>query len=554
MKKITVILLVLLAMLLSACAGGNSAAPPNTASQTQGSAGSSGSVPSATEQTKPALPDPSTLLVMVYDRGNMSSEYGTPVDNKWVKLIQEAMLTDYNLTVNYHPVPRNEDNNQINVLMAAQNAPDICFTYTTTVWQNYAQQGGLSDMGPSIEKYGDNILDHCKDVLPYGQYESKQLGIHAKRTNVAQTGSYIRKDWVDALGMTMQRNEHGFYAVTTDWLYDYMMAATDANLDGAPDNQIWGTSGYGTTYYWHLHLLEAFYLQEECTDEIRAIYPEFLFPGAKEGYRYLNKMFNDGLIYPDFALIPGQMDKTLYNEHIANGNIGVWFNDSRYGVGIPADQGGTGANETLRQNTPTAEITAFDLINAQGAPAFKKRYPPTGFIIFVPVFSKNVDGAVMYLNWLANWDNDRVLRYGFEGEHYQMIDGVPTTIDTEYNSKTRISVGDLALMYNGNPNADEEAKASVITLADPDKIINAESDGIALVNSWSPFSFASIIQTEMDYGVALDEKEGELRVKVIMCAPDQFDATWDSLVNEYLSLGGQAVIDEKQAVYDEFYK
>jgi hypothetical protein len=39
-----------------------------------------------------------------------------------------------------------------------------------------------------------------------------------------------------------------------------------------------------------------------------------------------------------------------------------------------------------------------------------------------------------------------------------------------------------------------------------------------------------------------------------MCKPEEFEAIWDRLLNEYLSIGGQAFIDEKQAVWNEFYK
>ena len=55
---------------------------------------------------------------------------------------------------------------------------------------------------------------------------------------------------------------------------------------------------------------------------------------------------------------------------------------------------------------------------------------------------------------------------------------------------------------------------------------------------------------EGDYGSALSEKIGELRVKSITCTTDEFDTTYDTLLEEYLGMGGQAVIDESTAAYE----
>lgn len=40
-------------------------------------------------------------------------------------------------------------------------------------------------------------------------------------------------------------------------------------------------------------------------------------------------------------------------------------------------------------------------------------------------------------------------------------------------------------------------------------------------------------------------------MKCITCAQDAFDSTWETVVGEYLSMGGQEVIDEKTAAYNK---
>ncbi|MGI5899088.1 MAG: hypothetical protein ACOX8S_04090 [Christensenellales bacterium] len=552
MKKITALLFAALIILTAMLSGCTDTAPQASSTNAAASPTVAAAAPtSAAATSAPAEPEPlplTKLTVEVFDRGNMESSYGTPTDNKWTQLIKDAILQECNIEVEYFAVPRNDEISQLNVLMAAGTAPDIVFTYETPIWQNYCSLGGVADLTEPIQLYGENILANMSDALPYGQFEGRQMALFAKRANVTMRGAFMRKDWADALNIEIGMTDYGGYSMSVEDVYNAMKAFAEANLDGAPAGQVWGMSNYGTSHYAMLALIEAFYDQQALTDEILAVYPPFMWPNAKEGYRFVNQLFNEGLVYPDFALISGVMDKTLFGEHITNGNVGIWFNDGTYGFG------NNGVYETLRQNTPTAEVITFEVLNQEGKPSYKQVYAPIGFVIFVPSFSKNVDGAVMYLNWLADYQNDRVLRLGFEGEHYDMVDGVPTVIDLDYNTKTRVSTGDLCLMYNGNPNLEENLAATLINLPEPDRPIREMAELIDNYNSFAPATFTSVIRSELDYSVALEEKEGELRVKIIMCKPEDFDATWDKLVNEYLSIGGQAVIDEKQAVWNEFYK
>ena len=64
----------------------------------------------------------------------------------------------------------------------------------------------------------------------------------------------------------------------------------------------------------------------------------------------------------------------------------------------------------------------------------QQNYPPTAIICMVPVFSEVVNETVMYMDFLADYDNDKVLRYGFEGENYTLVDGIPTDINLDYQN------------------------------------------------------------------------------------------------------------------------
>jgi putative aldouronate transport system substrate-binding protein len=55
------------------------------------------------------------------------------------------------------------------------------------------------------------------------------------------------------------------------------------------------------------------------------------------------------------------------------------------------------------------------------------------------------------------------------------------------------------------------------------------------------------IQSEAKLKNSLYEKETETFVKSIVVKPSDFDRTYDSLVKEYLKVGGQQVINDRKA-------
>ena len=93
--------------------------------------------------------------------------------------------------------------------MASREAPDLVFTYTDSVYYNFAKQGGLAPLDEAIANYGPNITANLAECLPYGQYEGVQYAVYAKRAARDITGHYIRKDWCDKLGIELRTDENG---------------------------------------------------------------------------------------------------------------------------------------------------------------------------------------------------------------------------------------------------------------------------------------------------------------------------------------------------------
>ena len=534
MKKWMSMLLcaIMIVSALAGCSGGGNSSKNDSSTP---SASNSQADASKADSTPTPSGDATTLTVSIFDRGTTTAEFGTVTDNRYVDWINETFGAPNNINVEFYPIPRSEEVNKLNALMASKDAPDVVFTYTDSVYYNFAKQGGLAALDDLLAQYGEHINTNLAECLPYGQYNGVQYAIYAKRAARDITGHYIRKDWCDKLGITLRTDENGFYTMNIDELHDALVKFRDADVDQT-GQQIFamGMSGSGNQGRSVTGIRDAFMDAANITAEQIACEPEFMWAGVKEGFRWLNKCYNEGLMDPDYGT---QSDTTKKAEYVTANRTGYWTDDSWWQVNVGA------ALEALNENNPDAEVVALKLENVYGK-MMQQNYPPTAIICMVPVFSKAQTEAVKYLDWLADYENDKVLRYGFEGENYTLVDGVPTDIHLDYQN-----LSDYALMYNGDPDATVNTATVVASLPEFTKTIRTQNLQIGIEGGYTPYPFGQEIVALTNYKTDLDAKIAELYVNSIMASPDQFDTVWDQYAQEYLTIGGQQVIDEKKAVY-----
>ena len=485
-----------------------------------------------------------TLNVMVYDREDMPEEYGTPVNNQWTRFLREKCLDELGLDVTYTAVSRNNDAKEITVLLASANPPDILFAYDHDMWLRFCESGLLMDLTEPLAQYGPNILKNQADVLPYGKYQGRQYAICNERGSTEVTSGFIRQDWLDRIGVQPARSEDGHLMMTTDELYDVLAAFRDQGLCGRQDGSVF--LSYGSTYWPILLILEAFYEEDQITAEDLYALPNFLYAGAREGYRYLNRLYNAGLMNADFAFI-GDNDKSAYIQKIVSGQAGFWINDSWFGFFDDT-------YSRLMEQDPDAAVAAVDLIGPGRQPSYKYTYNDYGLMIFVPARSAHVGAAIKYLDYLSRPENDMILRYGFENEHYILSDdGFPMTKDREHNRATRVDVSDLALMYNGNVylgNAD--AALNLQMLPEALRGLRKQAHNVALTHSFQLPVTDRYLTVSSSQQYLLEEKERALRFRTIMCAAEDFDRVWEACVADYLNCGGSDIIGQKRALFQRY--
>ncbi|NOU79108.1 extracellular solute-binding protein [Paenibacillus sp. LMG 31459] len=480
-----------------------------------------------------------TLKVEIFDRGNSPAPY-TITNNYLSQLIQTNFGDPNNIDVEFVPVQRSEEVTKLNVLMASNtDVPDIVFTYDSSVFYRYAQQGGLTDVGALIDEYGPNLKKFIgEDTLAFGQLDGQQFSIPGKRAITGRYSSYIRQDWLDKLGLPVP--------TTTDELYTTLKAFKEKDPGGLgskniPMGMALAPAQFETLIYSFMKPISG-----ELTYSQRYELP--LHEGFKDAMQFLNKLYNEGLISKDFSL---DEDKTQLAKDIQNGNVGYWSED--VDVLFYAD----GTLDNLYKNVQGSKVQPVDVLTNANVDNkhIKSRYASNGMYIMIPKSSKRAVEAVKYLDWMATGNNLIDIYSGVEGENYDLIDGIPVVkADVAQEFADRLfNAGDTAIISNSKNLGDQATNEKAWISGFPERNQEALKQSIAIANTDTigPIVFGKPIEAESQYGTTLNDKLAVIIVKTAMVKPDQFETVYEQEMKDYMSLGGDKLKAELEKALTE---
>ncbi|HHY81515.1 MAG TPA: extracellular solute-binding protein [Clostridiales bacterium] len=498
------------------------------------------------EPTEEPPKEPVKITVEVFDRGTDGGKTD-PTNNYWTDWIKQKLLEDENIEVTFIPVSRWEETEQLNNLMAAGTAPDVCYTYSGDLVSLYREQGGLTVLNPYMDllKDLDELLGEDESLPGRRLIERNRIAetgeihsIPARRMNVAGINTFIRKDWLDKLNLPIPNTIDEFF----DTLVAFKENADVLGVDVIPFEMT-------TDVRWRAEPLIHSFIDPNLSDKEKwintVIDRNYLLPGVKEGYRFLNKMYNAGLIDPEFYLYK---DDVKNEEYIKAGRVGSFIHnwDQPY-------RGSPSLVDSMRENFPDAEYITIDpFVNSVGK-RVKMKYNQAGLNVFVPSFSKNAEAAVRYINWLAKPEVYRFLQFGEEGVNHEVVNGLPRTIaatgPTIQNSLNNI---DYTLNMNGIWLGDHETTLKAIAngySCEPHYIENAMKT--ALNDAYALPVVPVTLTVAGPYSEDLKTK-GEVGTCNAIRAPEsEFDKIWDEFIADWKASGADEIIAERAAKYIE---
>lgn len=271
--------------------------------------------------------------------------------------------------------------------------------------------------------------------------------------------------------------------------------------------------------------------------------------GWKEYIRFMNTLYNEGLMDPEYFTASdfGQKQK----ENLVSGLVGYW----EYDVNGNVDNLRGGLLQNLKQNVPDAEfVSMVPVANMWDGKVYNPTYPITGAFNFIPKTAKDIGACIKYLDFLAG-EGGHMVFHGVEGEHFNFVDGIPVVIDADHNAKTKdYTRHDLFLVGNQGYYATESDFALATSKELPgweqyviDNYTNA-AFGIRLPAG----TYSSPTQVEQSGNVKkLDDDYG---VKLTTCNPSEFDKIFDEYQTELKKYDMEKTIQERTEYYNKTFK
>ena len=315
--------------------------------------------------------------------------------------------------INPSPVAAQE---QFNLMIASGEYPDIIEYY----WQDIeggAQQYVDDGVLVSISDYIDNMPNFKKfnkeNPLIAAQYQDVDGNmiyapcIRKDDELRVYLGPMIRQDWLDKLGLKMP--------TTTDELYNVLKAfkTGDPNGNGKADEiPFTGIDANSITYgisniVWAFDTHYDFYVKDgKVTHGI-------MENNFKEALKYMNKLFAEGLIDPDYMI----NDEQKYDSKVINDKSGFYF----------------GVQPSFYYNNMNPEkqhVVAVPYIGGKcNNPAYLSNLCGNGAAITTACI--NPSGAAKWLDEFYSEEGTTIANFGKEGKTYNVVDG-KKVLDREY--------------------------------------------------------------------------------------------------------------------------
>ena len=214
------------------------------------------------------------------------------VDGSYAKtMIEQATNTELEII----QVPTKELDNKLNILLASGDRPDIIQCETETMESQLLSAGILLPINEYWDNYPNikNGRDEATwDLMRYTDGNIYSIGI--KNPNPLSIIAY-RQDWLDKLGLEVPTTLDEYYKVAT------AVAKEDPDGNGVDDTFAFG--GYqNVDTSWFDHIFGAYgALPNYWMLQDGHLVNGSIQPGMKDALVFLNKMYTDGLIDPEFV-------------------------------------------------------------------------------------------------------------------------------------------------------------------------------------------------------------------------------------------------------------
>ncbi|WP_409342003.1 extracellular solute-binding protein [Paenibacillus sp. MBLB4367] len=494
------------ALMATAGCSGNTKPSSEAAGSTSPAAGSPSSAAS------PAAAKVSTIKIFAPDLAK-AVPAGDPMKDPTVKYMAEK--SGVNLNISFLPNANYVD--QLKLKFAANDFPDVFLGFGLTQGDGALDNGLILPLNELIEKHGPNLK---KNIPQYAwdavTINGKIMGIPEPSNTPSSRLLYVRKDWMDKLGITKA-------PATSDELLDMFRKFRDgdANGNGKKDeiaftmrekyswtgDMIWGM--------WGISPYEGIEYNGE-------IVPGFVHPNFKKGLEFMRTMYKEGLLDSEFLV----NSSSIWKQKIASGLAGSW--------GF-TPQGGYEYHKVVQDGQPGQKVDVVTIPTPRGTgytgPIGSVNFPVNKTYL-VMKSSKEPEAVVKYFDWLFSEEGQifselgvKGINYGEEAGNYFYKEASEQEQKTEWRALFKMHAYNQKAFnarYTGQQRDKMQAAIDI-----------SNKEGLTSLTMGMP----AVSQNLFNLYYEFYEPASKI---IVEGAP--IDATWDKFLKDWRAMGGQELI------------
>lgn len=359
----------------------------------------------ASGSAAPAIP---TVKLALSTR-NFPYVEGSPNINedKYVKKLRELSKTDVRLEL----IAQKEYTQKLNLMFAAGDLPDalqIVNGITSPEVAPALSNGAFYDLNDLIDKYAPSLKTKIGKELwdsALVRKDGKIYAIPAERASRNNQIVYMRKDWLDKLGLQVPK--------TVDEYLNVLRAFRDRdpNGNGKPDEIPF--SGRANFNYGEIFFSAYDVSLSGWKYENNQLVPNFIRPQMKDALKLYQQMYKDKLMDNEIFL---NQPKDFDAKVKATARVGMWVHVPDYPDKWAAE---------VKSGDPKAEIINIPAPtgpDGKGGSLIGSAVNPLSAWV-IPKTNKHPENVLKFLEWYYSDEAQKFLNYGLEGDDYTVENG-----------------------------------------------------------------------------------------------------------------------------------
>ena len=379
-----------------------------------------------------------------------------------------------------------------------------------------------TDKYPNLSQANENV----NQSLTIG---GKLIGIYKARA-IGRNGMGYRADWAEKLGLDEPK--------TIEDVYNMMYQFTYGDPDGNGKDDTYGLSL--CKYTGPFDIMQTWFgCGNGWVEQNGELIPVFQTPEYKEALDWFKKMYDDGLVYEDWAV----RDTATWLDTIKNSECGIYI-DVLDGSRRAWDYF---ENEKVPSVVDSSKIASMNLVGAIN----NKTLATSGYNGFFVITKaadtpEKVEACLNYLDKMCDDEMIILSSYGLEGIHWELddkgylvdLDAGDVVASKAYQALNQ-TVAYIPNLVATNPVVEQNERKQL------EEKVKAENEAYAVFNPASSYLVNS--PTYSLSGSTLDKLIDDARTQYICGQIDEagLQAQWDL----WLKQGGQDVINEVNEQY-----